>query len=353
MPARLDRADAQARIAVLKRVMWAAPFKPQTTVSLPGSAETTRSGISATAALGAARFRAAVGGLDVRAYYDVTGAHVSVAQLRVMRSALLGADVTGGGGIDYAVTPDQNASLQRALVEMDGAASPAEVWSRLEKRGTGWMVVAAGRGGTWSAESVDEYARLVDGLSGFGPHGKPVIYLYPTREETVTVRLGFEGRITTTTPAMDSQLRGWSVDARPSGAITDSAGRSWPYLFWEGVRPALYDRSSGFVVTGTDSDLFLRVALAKLGLSAGESAEFREYWVPRMVGNRYNLVHFEGPGYEAAAPMNVEPKPDVSIRVFMVLQPLEHPVDLPAQTLTAPRRRGFTLVEWGGTELSR
>ena len=33
-------------------------------------------------------------------------------------------------------------------------------------------------------------------------------------------------------------------------------------------------------------------------------------------------------------------------------KPLERPVELPPQTLTAPERTGFTLVEWGGAELS-
>jgi hypothetical protein len=50
----------------------------------------------------------------------------------------------------------------------------------------------------------------------------------------------------------------------------------------------------------------------------------------------------------AQAPLAVSPKADTEIRVFMVYQPLDAPVNIAPQTLTAPARNGFTLVEWGG-----
>jgi len=36
------------------------------------------------------------------------------------------------------------------------------------------------------------------------------------------------------------------------------------------------------------------------------------------------------------------------IRVFMDYQPLAEPVTVAPQTLSAPVRQGFTVVEWGG-----
>ena len=38
--------------------------------------------------------------------------------------------------------------------------------------------------------------------------------------------------------------------------------------------------------------------------------------------------------------------------VFMAWKPLDRSVELPPQTLAAPVRTGFTLVEWGGAEIS-
>jgi hypothetical protein len=44
----------------------------------------------------------------------------------------------------------------------------------------------------------------------------------------------------------------------------------------------------------------------------------------------------------------VSPKPDTSIRIFLEFAGLNKPVDLISQKLDAPKRLGFTLIEWGG-----
>ena len=49
-----------------------------------------------------------------------------------------------------------------------------------------------------------------------------------------------------------------------------------------------------------------------------------------------------------AARLQIDPAPDTLIRVFMAYRPLKAPQTVPPQTLTAPRREGFTVVEWGG-----
>ena len=54
---------------------------------------------------------------------------------------------------------------------------------------------------------------------------------------------------------------------------------------------------------------------------------------------------------ELSKVLDVTPVPDTVLRVFVVWRGLDAPVEIEAQTLTAPTREGFTLVEWGGTEL--
>ncbi|HIV48032.1 MAG TPA: hypothetical protein H9749_09530 [Candidatus Acutalibacter stercorigallinarum] len=71
-----------------------------------------------------------------------------------------------------------------------------------------------------------------------------------------------------------------------------------------------------------------------------------------MEGNPYNLISFQQEAYTDHARLTVTPEPDTLLRVFMAWKPVEEPVDLPAQELTAPERTGFTVVEWGGVELS-
>ena len=44
-------------------------------------------------------------------------------------------------------------------------------------------------------------------------------------------------------------------------------------------------------------------------------------------------------------------RPDTVIRVFMAYKPVENEQEIPEQTLAAPERSGFAVVEWGGCEL--
>ncbi|MBQ8389571.1 MAG: hypothetical protein IJX52_01145 [Oscillibacter sp.] len=70
-----------------------------------------------------------------------------------------------------------------------------------------------------------------------------------------------------------------------------------------------------------------------------------------MEGNPYNLISFQSEAYTEAAKLSVSPAPETTIRVFMAWQAMEEQADIPPQTLAAPARRGFTVVEWGGTEV--
>ena len=83
-----------------------------------------------------------------------------------------------------------------------------------------------------------------------------------------------------------------------------------------------------------------------------EANEFIVYWLPRMEPNPYNLISFQSAAYTDHARLTVTPEPDSLLRVFMAWKPLEAPADLPAQELPAFKRPGFTVVEWGGAELS-
>lgn len=179
---------------------------------------------------------------------------------------------------------------------------------------------------------------------------KPVIYLYPQQETEVTVNLELDGALTASYPDYGE---GWQVVARPDGTLTDpNTGREYYCLFWEGTSRAKYDLSSGFVVPGEDTAEFLEQTLERLGLNQREADEFIIYWLPRMEPNPYNLITFQTRAYTDAATLEVDPQPDTVIRVFMAWKPLEEPVEVEEQVLEpAPERKGFTLVEWGGTEL--
>lgn len=178
---------------------------------------------------------------------------------------------------------------------------------------------------------------------------KPVIYLYPEEETEICLRLDYDGELTCTYPAYGD---GWTVTAAPDGTLRDEAGQTYSYLYWEGVARTEYDFSRGFCVPGADTAAFLEDTLSRLGLTRREANEFIVYWLPRMEANPYNLIAFQAEDYTNHARLTVTPEPDSLLRVFMAWKPLEAPADLPAQELPAFKRTGFTVVEWGGAELS-
>ena len=178
--------------------------------------------------------------------------------------------------------------------------------------------------------------------------GKPVIYLYPEEETEVSVKLNIDGDLTCTYPAYNG---GWKVTAAPDGTLTDQNGQTYNYLYWEGETQTQWDMTKGFCVKGEDTAAFLEQALEKLGLNRKEANEFIVYWLPLMEQNPYNIIAFQTDAYTKTAQLQVDPAPDTLIRVFMTWQGTENYVNLEAQELTAPDRTGFTVVEWGASEV--
>ena len=179
---------------------------------------------------------------------------------------------------------------------------------------------------------------------------KPVIYLYPEGETEVSVLFGDGVDLTCTYPAYSD---GWRVTAAPDGTLTGEDGKTYSYLYWEGECDVGFDFSQGFCVRGCDTAAFLEKALADAGLSRREANEFIVYWLPLMQDNEYNVISFQGASYNDAAPLDVTPSPDTVIRVFMAWYASDTEISIEPQTLTSPARDGFTLVEWGGTEIAR
>ena len=105
------------------------------------------------------------------------------------------------------------------------------------------------------------------------------------------------------------------------------------------------------MVTGGETEAFLRETLVRLGLTPREYNDFLTYWVPRMRGNPYNLISFLGGEYGEVAKLTVTPEPDSLLRIHMVWQALDAPVPIEPQELSPFTRTGFAVVEWGGTEL--
>lgn len=181
---------------------------------------------------------------------------------------------------------------------------------------------------------------------------KPIIYLYPTETTNVSVKLGAPEKLTHTYP---KYINEWKVRAEPNGNLTDEVtGRSYYSLYWEGKDADFPHYDDGFVVAKEDIVPFLEEKLAFLGLNERETNEFIIYWLPKLESAPYTFVHFVSQEeQDKNMSLSVQPKPDTVIRVLMAFKTLDKPIEVKEQILPKiPERNGFTVIEWGGTEIS-
>lgn len=179
--------------------------------------------------------------------------------------------------------------------------------------------------------------------------GKPVIYLYPEKNTLVRVQVGIE-EFTKTIP--DYGQNGWTVLARSSGLLTNLADKlNYPYLFWEGLSSQSLDSGTSWTLAKADVSTRLPEALLGMGLNEKETADFMEFWLPKLEAVTEPYVEFSFVGNEVMsqiAPLTIKPAPDQLLRLFMYYRgATEAGFEMPAYKHEA--RHGFTAVEWGGS----
>ncbi|WP_288982834.1 TonB-dependent receptor plug domain-containing protein [uncultured Flavobacterium sp.] len=183
---------------------------------------------------------------------------------------------------------------------------------------------------------------------------KPVIYLYPTEKKAIDIKLDLKGELLTTFPKYD---KSWEVIAEPNGQIFDKkTNRYYSSLFWDGTidfPSAHYKYDDGFIVSKDNLTEFLIKKLDLIGLNNQETNEFIQYWLPILERNKYNFIHFlVNEECNKIATLNVNPKPETSIRIYMEFYGLENRTIIKEQQLPKTERKGFTLVEWGGADFT-
>jgi hypothetical protein len=175
---------------------------------------------------------------------------------------------------------------------------------------------------------------------------KPMIYLYPEKDMNVKVTLGHKELLTTSYPKYEN---GWNVYAKTNGDLLLN-GRTYYGLYWQGKKNTGIDMSKGFVVKGEDTAKFLEEKLSILGLTEREANEFIVYWLPKMEHNKYNFIRFNTrEEIDEYMPLEVSPKPDTVIRVYIEIKSLSDRIEVEEQKIEKSERKGFTVVEWGGT----
>jgi hypothetical protein len=186
---------------------------------------------------------------------------------------------------------------------------------------------------------------------------KPVIYLYPEKTQEVNVQFNYNGKVDFTYPQYSTV--GWSVVANADGTLEQN-GKYYNYLFWDGkMNASLLNANTieGSLVNSGELVSFLEKSLTEMGMNTKEVQDFITFWVPKMQENTWNYIHFlVNADYDRVSTLTVNPKPDNVLRVYMVWSPYadvrsEMPHPLP-QEFKPVKRNGFTVVEWGGSEVN-
>lgn len=193
---------------------------------------------------------------------------------------------------------------------------------------------------------------------------KPVLYLYddqPGRKVHTSLTLHNSDMLYMWPNAgsIDDHRYGWDMTTSADGTLHDNDGNEYSYIFWEASDYGNHSFDQGFCVKGSDTAEFLREKLKEMGLTPKEYNEFIVYWMPQMQNNPYNIIRFEGldPNddynrhFELSVSDGEKELPDSMLRVFMVWQASDSYQELEPQTFTPFERNGFTVVEWGGTEV--
>ena len=181
---------------------------------------------------------------------------------------------------------------------------------------------------------------------------KPVLYLYPEETTDVEVKLTLKNsKFTCIYPKFNESENTWKVKAFPNGEISIS-DKKYPYLFWEADSYDAQDLSKGFVVKAEDTQEFLEEKLKKFGLNDKEACDFITFWLPVLIKNKISLCSFQTQKFFESAVYDINPKPKTIIRVFISIKKLNEEIKVEEQEIKGIKRKGFTIVEWGGSEIN-
>ena len=142
------------------------------------------------------------------------------------------------------------------------------------------------------------------------------------------------------------------VYAKPNGDII-LGDKIYPYLFYEANSYYKLNMNQGFIVKSEDAENFLEEKLKFLGLNDKESTDFITYWLPVLLRNKLSLCTFQTQEFFNNFEIDINPKPDSLLRVFLTIKKIDSPFNIQEQKLKSFERKGYTVVEWGGTDFNK
>ena len=173
---------------------------------------------------------------------------------------------------------------------------------------------------------------------------KPNIYIYPTEQLELSLRLNFPmgGKVVTSIPEYGT---GWHVTVDTNGLINNT----YSFLFYESTQPNVWQRSSGWTVEAEELEVFFRQNMTDYGFNDHEIDDFIEYWIPRF--NEYPLYSIYPQTknvIDDVIELDFSNHPESILRLFYVIKghdQLHFELTLPI--IDSFSREGYFVTEWG------
>lgn len=177
---------------------------------------------------------------------------------------------------------------------------------------------------------------------------KPNIYLYTEVETSIRVTFEMPGLLQTVIPEYPGQ---WLVTGYPDGSIKGADGEIYTYLFYESITwPCLYQTDEGWLIQADNRSEQMESIMLSYGFTEQETADFIEYWTVKLdSGEDYAMYPQLTSTVDIAMPMTIDPKPDCLFRLWFAFEKEAVPYAVPTSKYI--KRKGFTVVEWGGVIL--
>lgn len=177
---------------------------------------------------------------------------------------------------------------------------------------------------------------------------KPILYLYPEKEEKVTVTFEHPENLLTTYPKYKNN---WTVTASSNGDLYAKNGKYYYALYWDEKNTTTEDFKEGFYVTKENAIEFLETTLTQIGLTEREQNEFIMYWLPILEKNEQSIVNYTlTEERQNENKLIITPQPDSLLRIRINIKKVNQKVNIKEQKLPTFTREGFTVVEWGGAK---
>jgi len=186
---------------------------------------------------------------------------------------------------------------------------------------------------------------------------KPVIYAYSQTAIKAEIKMELAGQLTFSYP---NYTDAWNIEVDELGL--KESGKKYPYLFWEGKQEGLGFNSSSNHFEGdqinTDSTIsYLESCCNAFGFNSTERTDFISFWGPRITAHNFAQISFlVDEDYDQIGALQILPRPDNIRRVYILFKGYpSFNTDLITKgigSFSGLKRDGFTIVEWGGSELS-